>query len=77
MARTACIIRLFHPPDRNQVRRVETVAGLARWRCRNAGGGDDLWLQDGAGVILHITAQREGLMLSLGHDAIAISMQQP
>jgi hypothetical protein len=37
--------------------------------------GGDLWLQNNAGVILHLKAKREGLMLSLGGDAIAITMQ--
>ena len=37
--------------------------------------GGDLWLQNEAGVILHLKAKREGLMLSLGGDAILISMQ--
>ena len=37
--------------------------------------GGDLWLQNEAGVILHLHAKREGLMLSLGGDAIVISMQ--
>jgi hypothetical protein len=36
--------------------------------------GGDLWLQNEAGVILHLKAKREGLMLSLGGDAIVISM---
>ena len=35
----------------------------------------DLWLQNGAGVIMHLKAKREGLMLSLGGDAIVISMK--
>lgn len=34
----------------------------------------DLWLQNGAGVIMHLKAQRTGLMLSLGGDAVVISM---
>jgi hypothetical protein len=38
---------------------------------RSAG---DLWPQNEAGVILHLKAKREGLMLSLGGDAIVISM---
>jgi len=38
--------------------------------------GGDLWLQNEAGVIMRLKARREGLMLSLGGDAIAISMQQ-
>ncbi|HTI83010.1 MAG TPA: hypothetical protein VL614_21370 [Acetobacteraceae bacterium] len=37
--------------------------------------GGDLWLQNDAGVILHLKAKREGLMLSLGGDAIAITMK--
>src|SRR3954447_13926699 len=37
-----------------------------------SGGG--LWLQNENGVILHLHAKREGLMLSLGGDAIVISM---
>jgi hypothetical protein len=36
----------------------------------------DLWLQNEAGVILHLKAKREGLMLSLGGDAVVISMRQ-
>jgi hypothetical protein len=38
---------------------------------RSAG---DLWLQNPHGVILHLTAKRQGLMLSLGGDAVVISM---
>ena len=37
--------------------------------------GGDLWLQNNAGVIMHLKARREGLMLSLGGDAIAITMK--
>ena len=37
--------------------------------------GGDLWLQNEAGVIMHLKAKREGLMLSLGGDAVVISMQ--
>lgn len=37
--------------------------------------GGDLWLQNNAGVILHLKAKREGLMLSLGGDAIIIQMR--
>jgi len=35
----------------------------------------DLWMQNGAGVIMHLKAKRTGLMLSLGGDAVVISMQ--
>ncbi len=37
--------------------------------------GGDLWLQNQSGVIIHLQARREGLMLSLGGDAVVISMQ--
>ena len=36
--------------------------------------GGDLWLQNEQGVILHLKAKRTGLMLSLGGDAMEISM---
>lgn len=35
----------------------------------------DLWLQNEAGVIMHLKAKREGLMLSLGGDAVVVSMK--
>lgn len=38
--------------------------------------GGDLWLKNEAGVVMHLVAKREGLMLSLGADAIRISMDQ-
>lgn len=38
--------------------------------------GGDLWLQNEDGVIMHLKAKREGLMLSLGGDAVVIKMQQ-
>ena len=34
----------------------------------------DLWLKNENGVTLHLKAKREGLMLSLGGDAVSISM---
>ena len=34
----------------------------------------DLWLQNDSGVIMHLRAKREGLMLSLGGDAIVITL---
>ena len=36
----------------------------------------DLWMQNEAGVIMHLKAKREGLMLSLGGDAVVISLKQ-
>lgn len=41
-----------------------------------ATSGGDLWMQNESGVIMHLKAKREGLMLSLGGDAVAISMKQ-
>jgi hypothetical protein len=35
----------------------------------------DLWMQNEAGVIMHLKAKRTGLMLSLGGDAVVIAMQ--
>ena len=37
--------------------------------------GGDLWLQNEKGVIMHLHAKREGLMLSLGGDAVIIAMK--
>ena len=37
--------------------------------------GGDLWMQNEAGVIMHLKAKRIGLMLSLGGDAVVISMK--
>jgi hypothetical protein len=37
--------------------------------------GGDLWLQNNAGVIMHLKAKREGFILSLGGDAILIEMK--
>lgn len=39
---------------------------------RSAG---ELWLQNEAGVIMRLRARRTGLMLSLGGDAVVISLQ--
>jgi hypothetical protein len=38
--------------------------------------GGDLWLQNESGVVMHLKAKREGLMLSLGGDAMIISMNK-
>jgi hypothetical protein len=40
----------------------------------NASAGD-LWLKNNNGVVMHLKAKRTGLMLSLGGDAVVISMQ--
>ena len=36
----------------------------------------DLWLKNGSGVVMHLKAKRTGLMLSLGGDAVVITMSQ-
>jgi hypothetical protein len=36
----------------------------------------DLWLENNAGVVMHLKAKREGLMLSLGADVVDIHMSQ-
>ena len=36
----------------------------------------DLWLENGNGVIMRLVAKRQGLMLSLGGDAVVIQMNQ-
>src|SRR5271166_4568378 len=36
----------------------------------------DLWLKNGNGVIMRLVAKRQGLMLSLGGDAVVIQMNQ-
>ncbi len=38
--------------------------------------GGDLWMKNENGVILHLKAKRTGLMLSLGGDAVVITMNQ-
>jgi hypothetical protein len=41
----------------------------------NASVGD-LWLKNGNGVIMRLVAKRQGLMLSLGGDAVVIQLNQ-
>lgn len=36
----------------------------------------DLWLKNQNGVVMHLLAKREGLMLSLGGDAVVINMDR-
>ena len=50
------------------------VQGRYGFAFGNASGGD-LWLENKAGVIMRLKARREGLMLSLGGDAIEISLR--
>ena len=36
----------------------------------------DLWLENPNGVVMHLKAKREGLMLSVGGDAVVVTMSQ-
>lgn len=49
--------------------------GQARtgWAVGQTGGGK-MWLQNDRGVVLQLKAERKGLMLSLGADALVIQM---
>jgi hypothetical protein len=38
--------------------------------------GGDMWLKNEKGVVLHLRAKREGLMLSLGGDVMVIKFTQ-
>jgi hypothetical protein len=37
--------------------------------------GGDLWLKNESGVVMHLLAKRTGLMLSLGGDAMVVTMK--
>ncbi|MGK9231619.1 hypothetical protein KXS07_08310 [Inquilinus limosus] len=37
--------------------------------------GGDLWLQNDKGVVMHLKARRTGLMLSLGGDAVVVTLE--
>ena len=50
------------------------VQGRYGFAFGNSSAGD-LWLKNDKGVIMHLKAKRSGLMLSLGGDAVVISMQ--
>jgi hypothetical protein len=51
---------------------VQARYGLALGR-RSTG---DLWLKNKNGVLMRLAAKRQGLMLSLGGDAVVIKMNQ-
>ena len=42
----------------------------------SSSGGSDLWLENGAGVIMHLQGTSIGAMLTLGKDEIYIRMDQ-
>ena len=63
--------------DLIDVRRFPGTYGQARYGFAvGAASGGELWMQNEAGVIMRLRARREGLMLSLGGDAMQITMQQ-
>jgi len=41
-----------------------------------SGSAGDLWMQNGAGVIMYLEAKRTRLLLCLGGDAVVISMPE-
>jgi hypothetical protein len=47
------------------------VQGRFGFALGNASGGE-LWLKNGNGVVMRLVAKRQGLMLSLGGDAVVI-----
>lgn len=51
------------------------VQGRMGFAVGTASAGD-LWLKNGNGVVMHLKAKRSGLMLSLGGDAVVITMHQ-
>lgn len=51
------------------------VQGRVGFAVGEASSGD-LWLQNDHGVIMHLKAKRTGLMLSLGGDAVVITMSE-
>jgi hypothetical protein len=51
------------------------VQGRYGFALGNASTGD-LWLKNANGVIMRLVAKRQGLMLSLGGDAVVIQMNQ-
>ena len=51
------------------------VQGRYGFALGNTSSGD-LWLQNANGVIMRLVAKRQGLMLSLGGDAVVIQMNQ-
>jgi hypothetical protein len=51
------------------------VQGRYGFAVGNTSGGD-LWLKNANGVIMRLVAKRQGLMLSLGGDAVVVQMNQ-
>jgi hypothetical protein len=61
--------------DLPDVARFPGTYGQARYGfALGSMSGGDLWMQNEAGVIMRLKARREGLMLSLGGDAMLVAM---
>ena len=45
-------------------------AGLSR------GGAGDLWLENNAGVIMHLSSETQGILLSLGKEEVVVRLDQ-
>jgi hypothetical protein len=45
-------------------------AGLSR------GGAGDLWLENNAGVIMHLSSETQGILLSLGKEEVVVRLNQ-
>jgi hypothetical protein len=45
-------------------------AGLSR------GGAGDLWLENNAGVIMHLTSETQGILLSLGKEEVVVHLNR-
>jgi len=63
---------VYHLPDVAAFPGTYAQGGYGFAFGRSSGG--DLWLKNGNGVVMHLVAKREGLMLSLGGEAVVITM---
>jgi hypothetical protein len=60
----------------SDVSRLAGTYGRARYGyALGSAGSGEMWMENEAGVVMRLRAKREGLMLSLGGDAMVISMQ--
>jgi hypothetical protein len=59
----------------NSINQFSGTYGQARYGFAiGTSSSGDLWMQNESGVIMRLKAKREGLMLSLGGDAVLITM---
>ncbi|GBQ79399.1 hypothetical protein AA13595_0015 [Gluconacetobacter johannae DSM 13595] len=60
----------------HDIRKFPGTYGRARYGFAvGTASSGEMWLQNEAGVIMHLRAKRAGLMLSMGGDALVISMK--